>query len=221
MMLSEIRRVGALRFPVFSGIRIMMMPFRIEDPIGTVPDALEMWRPAVYELCRMSPAKRGVGYLTIDEAFVPTGRTHRRPGLHVDGIGPDGKCGGWGGGGGGWGARGMLVAASHVGCRGWSQMFHGHAGPNGDSEHLRWECDPASEIIMQAGEVYWCGPTAVHESLPMKVDVRRQFVRLSMPSDAPWYDGYTRNPLGVEPTGPIHPARSEFMAYRPVGEAAQ
>jgi hypothetical protein len=68
---------------------------------------------------------------------------------------------------------------------------------------------------MAANEVYWCNPTAVHESIPMVADVARQFVRLSMPSMAPWHEGYTRNPLGVEPTGPIHPWRAEFMAYHP------
>ena len=109
----------------------------------------------------------------------------------------------------------VLVAASHVGCRGWAQTFRGEARPNGDCELLRSECDPAREVTMQAGEVYWCGPMAVHESLPLAKDARRQFVRLSMPSGAPWYEGYTRNPLGIEPSGPIRAARSELMAYRP------
>jgi hypothetical protein len=217
MMLSEVERVGSIVFPDFSGVRIMMMPFRIEDPFGTLPDAIALWRPVVSDLCRMSPAVRGVAYVTIDEALVPAGRTHRRPGLHVDGIGPDGRTGAWGGGGGGWCAKGMLVAASHVGCRAWAQSFRGHAGPNGDCAHLRDECDATREVVMEAGEVYRCGPTAVHESLPMTADTRRQFVRLSMPSDAPWYEGYTRNPLGIEPTGPIHPSRAEFMAYRAEG----
>jgi hypothetical protein len=53
-------------------------------------------------------------------------------------------------------------------------------------------------------------------AIPMRHDRKRSLVRLSMPSDCPWYEGYTRNPLGVEPTGPVHPARTEFMAYRPL-----
>lgn len=213
-MLSEIRHVGSLRFPSFSGIRVMMMPFRLDD-LDSIPSMLDSWIWTIAKLCRLSPAKSGVAYLTIDERIVPAGRTHRRPGLHVDGIGPDGKRAAYGGGGGFWGKHGMLVAASRVGCRGWTHEFIGEPGPNGDCEHLRGELNSAHEIVMQAGEVYWCGPTAVHESIPMAKDACRQFVRLSMPSDAPWYEGYTRNPTGVEPTGPIHPVRAEFMAYAP------
>jgi hypothetical protein len=212
-MISKIERFGSVNFPTFSGVRIMMMPFRMED-LGTSPPMLGSWIWAIATLCQMSAVKKGVAYLTIDEAHVEVGRTHRRPGLHVDGIGEDGSCGAWGGGGGSWGANGMLVAASHVGCRAWAQEFAGNAGPNGDCEHLRVELDSTSEVTMLPGEVYWCNPTAVHESLPMVESVGRQFVRLSMPSMAPWHEGYTRNPLGVEPTGPIHPARAEFMAYR-------
>ncbi len=68
---------------------------------------------------------------------------------------------------------------------------------------------------MDAEEVFWCGPLAVHESIPMTQDCARQFVRVSMPNDAPWYDGYTVNPVGVKPTGPIHESRDEFMRFRP------
>lgn len=66
---------------------------------------------------------------------------------------------------------------------------------------------------MVAGVVYGCGALTVHKSIPMVKDTPRQFVRLSMPSDAPWYEGYTVNPLGVKPTGPIHDRRA-FMDYR-------
>lgn len=215
-MISKIERFGAIQFPAFSGIRIMMMPFLLED-LDTLPAMLDSWAFAVADLCRMSSVKRGVAYLTIDEAAVSAGMTHRRPGLHVDGIGEDGGCGAWGGGGGGYAANGMLVAASHLGCRGWAQEFSVDAGPNGDCEQLRAELDPVAEVQMLAGNVYWCNPTAVHESISMMDDVERQFVRLSMPSMAPWHEGYTRNPLGIEPTGPIHGPRSEFMAYRSRG----
>lgn len=40
----------------------------------------------------------------------------------------------------------------------------------------------------------------------MKEDCERTFVRLSMPNDAPWYNGYTKNPKGIKPTGVIIPA---------------
>lgn len=51
----------------------------------------------------------------------------------------------------------------------------------------------------------------VHESVEQKEDCERIFVRLSMPSAAPWFEGYTKNPLGILPTGKILPKR-EFQA---------
>lgn len=53
---------------------------------------------------------------------------------------------------------------------------------------------------------FWCNATCVHESFLMKEDCERTFVRLSMPNDAPWYNGYTKNPKGIKPTGVIIPA---------------
>jgi hypothetical protein len=192
----------------------MMMPVRLDDA-DTVP--IETWRKPFADLVKLSPVKRGVAYLTIDEAIVKAGETHRRPGLHVDGIGPDGKAAGWGGGGGGYGSSGMILAASELGCRAWKQDFDGYPGPNGDCAHLRGQTERShgGMLLLHAEEVFFCGPLTVHEALPMVKDTRRSFVRLSMPNDCPWYEGYSRNPLGVEPTGPIRAPRTAFMAYRP------
>jgi hypothetical protein len=82
----------------------------------------------------------GTAYLTIDEALIEAGKTQRRPGLHVDGIGPDGSSGGWGGGGGGWGTNGMIVAASVAGCNVYTGEFQGWPGANGDCSHLAAQC---------------------------------------------------------------------------------
>lgn len=98
MFKSEIRACGSwFDYPLGTRVRIMMMPVRLEDP-STLP--LREWRPTLARLVLASPIRQGVGYLTIDEALVPADETHRRPGLHVDGIGPDGRAAAWGGGGG-------------------------------------------------------------------------------------------------------------------------
>jgi len=68
---------------------------------------------------------------------------------------------------------------------------------------------------MQPNIVYWCSQMAVHEALPMTKLTKRQFCRISANSKAPWYEGYTENPLGIKPDGPIHPRRAEYMNYRP------
>ena len=208
---SKIRQVGQVVLPQFQGTRIMMMPYQLEIPRMSLPEYLRPW----YEILElMAQDHIGIGYLTIDEAHVRAGETHRRPGLHVDGVGPNGDIGGWGGGG-KYASNGMTMVSSHVGCVGYAQDFFGWPGPNGDCEHLAGQISDEGETVLQPGTVYWCSSLAVHQAIPMQEDVLRQFCRVSFPSDAPWYEGYTPNPLGFKPTGPIHPARKEFMDYRP------
>lgn len=214
---SDVRARGEVTFPEFTGARVMMMPV-IMGERKSLPEELAQYRPLFAKLSKAWGLRRrsmigAVGYLTIDEQIVPEGRTHRRPGIHVDGIGPDRKLGGWGGGGGYASSEfGMVLASTHVGCRAWKQWFAGYPDANGDCAILKRQCDPSREVLMQANVAYWCGPLTVHEPLVMPQETKRQFIRLSGPSTAPWYDGYTVNPLGFQPTGPIHaPRPAAFM----------
>lgn len=184
-----------------------------------------------------------VGYITIDEKEVAPGKTHRRSGLHVDGV-YQASAGVWGGGvwgGGGYNKEdkipqrtpaidyhkkkiggldlhsiptseygtGFLTVASHEGCKAWQQDFIGWPGPEGECRHIADQCREEAASVFKANSLYWVDPLCVHESLSMSTTVRRQFLRLSMPSHAPWFEGYTENPLGVLPTGPILPPRPE------------
>lgn len=108
----------------------------------------------------------------------------------------------------------MVLASSHTGAVAWEQSFEGWPGPNGDCETLRSELRTEAEIPMVGGQAFWCGALTVHESLPMKEDCFRQFIRVSSPSKAPWHEGYTANPLGVLPEGAIEGPRENFMKYR-------
>jgi hypothetical protein len=204
--------ISLISLPEFSDTRIMMMPVIVGD-VESIPASLRKWESSIAVLfaCDVvhtpSRSNQGkVGYLTIDEKEVMAGETHRRAGMHVDG----GSGKGWGGGG--WGSRstGMLTTSNVVGCRAWVQSFEGEPGDEGNCEHLRSQLKESSEVVFNPYYVYWVDGLCVHESIPQPIPVRRQFVRLSLPSDAPWYDGYTSNPLGVKPTGPILPRR-EFM----------
>lgn len=207
MMKSEIYSLGHVQFPEFSGIRIMMMPFRIDQPFP-----IEHYRPFVDAMLKLSRLDRAVhetpmgdvGYMTIDEAIVRAGETHRRPGLHVDGLGAWGR--------GGWGADGFIMASSRDGALAYRGLFEGAPGADGDCEHLREQC--TERVRMLDGTLYWCNPTLIHEATPASITVTRQFVRLSLPNDCPWYEGYTESPVGVMPTGPILPRRVEQMGYR-------
>lgn len=204
---SKFKHLGKIDLPEFKGTRIMMMPVILGD-INSIPDFLKDWNKALENLFAMSNCKEGIGYLTIDEKTVEPTKTHRREGKHVDGV-YQGSYGGWGGGG-GWGSvgNGMLTVASHAGCRAWAGEFIGRPGWEGECDHLADQCDEGT--LFAPNDVYWLDGLCVHESVPMTERVNRQFVRLSMPSDSPWFEGYTVNPLGVKPTGRIL-ARRPFM----------
>ncbi|BCJ91809.1 hypothetical protein IZ6_25440 [Terrihabitans soli] len=200
---------GQIDFPEFSGLRVMMMPVVLGD-LGSIPDMLASYRGVLTKLFALGGHAGSVGYVTIDEKHLTPGDTTRRGGLHVDGV-YQGKMGAWGGGG-GWGSvgNGMLTVSSYPACRAWNQHFIGMPGDEGECDHLIDQLDPKAERVFGAGEVYWLDGLCVHESMPVPEETDRQFIRLSLPSNGPWFEGYTENPLGIRPSGEILPRR-EFM----------
>jgi hypothetical protein len=214
MFESRCERVTEVHLPEFTGLRVMMMPIVIGE-VDSLPPTLNDWKTAaavlfasdiIHNKRRDNQGK--VGYLTIDEKEVLVGQTHRRAGLHIDG----GRGKGWGGGSGGWAhsSTGMLTVSNIEGCHAWLQDFDGEPGDEGNCEHLRSQLKDGARVIFHPNVVYWASGHCVHESIPQPVSVKRQFVRLSLPSDAPWFEGYTENPLGIKPTGEILPRR-EYM----------
>jgi hypothetical protein len=203
---SVFEHAGRVSLPQFSGKRVMMMPFVLGDP-SSLPDDLDEYRSSLMDVCALRPQHTGeVGYVTIDEKILH-GAPHRRGGLHVDGV-YRGGAGGWGGGGWGSVSTGMLTVASAPGCVAWNQSFEGWPGDEGDCEHLRQQLK-SEGTLFQPNEVYWLSGLCVHESIaPRMQGMYRQFVRVSLPSTAPWFEGYSVNPRGILPTGPILPRRS-------------
>lgn len=195
-----------MKFPEFSGTRIMMMPVQLGSLKG-IPKHYAKFVDYLYYMTEHRHHGK-IGYLTIDEREVTKGNSLRRSGLHVDGY-YHGKCGAWGGGG-GWGSvgNGMLTVSSTSHCKAYLGMFDGEPGPEGECEHLEL---PNEGVLFEANEVYWVDGACVHESLPVEEDTKRQFVRLSMPNNGPWFEGYTENPTGILPSGEILSKRSLFM----------
>ena len=147
-----------------------------------------------------------VAYLTIDEKDLKSGQIQRNAGKHVDGMYKGEIAGAWGGGGGSWGSTGngmLLVSNTDNLCQAWSGYFKGTPINDGDCEHLSDQCLDKNKVMFKSNEVFWADGLCVHESLPTDIDVKRQFVRISMPSNSPWFKGYTENPLGIHPTGYI------------------
>jgi len=213
---SKFKEMGPVELPSFSQIRIMMMPIVIDD-METIPTELSVWKTTIRSLFEMTTQKdKGkVGYLTIDNKTLKAGETLRRPGLHVDGIYGEG-IGGWGGGSGPWAGRGgMLCVSTPAGCRAWTKNVEGWPDHEGKCDHLVEQFPIEEGTLLKPNVAYWMNPLCVHESLPMSTSTPRTFVRLSTHSTAPWFEGYTENPLGIEPTGPIL-SRREFMNTTPV-----
>ncbi len=212
MIHSTFRKVyqhAPTAFPEYSDCRVMMMPVNLGD-LGGVP---EQYHTLVEELYSMTERRHigQVGYLTIDEKTLAPGETLRRGGKHVDGC-HQGRAGAYGAGGGyGSVGNGMLTVSSTPHCRAYPGIFDGEPGPEGECEHI----ETAEGITFGAGDVYFVDGACVHESLPVESTTRRQFVRLSMPSNGAWYQNYTHNPTGVQsnPEAEILPSR-RFMETR-------
>lgn len=107
---------------------------------------------------------------------------------------------------------GMILLSSNNGTRVFLQEFTGLPGPEGDCEHLRKQCNDG--IILADNEAWWCSGFCVHEALPMKETAKRQVLRISMPSEAPYHWPYTENITGIKPVTPPGPDRSVFMRYK-------
>lgn len=194
--------------PEFSGTRIMMMPVIIGELDG-IPERFHSLMKTLFALCE-GRFFGEVGYLTIDERDLKAGDTLRRPGLHVDGV-YNGRAGSWGGGGWGPAGNGMLTVSNTSHCKAYLGLVHGEPGLEGECDQV--DLVQAVPHRFEANKVYWVDGLCVHESLPVETDQKRQFIRLSMPNKAPWFEGYTKNPAGVMPTGDILPARTEFMSH--------
>ena len=206
------------------------MPIIFGDK-DSIPKELYGYCPMLdYAASMFSKHAGEVVYLTIDEKKLHAGQTHRRPGLHVDGwhkvttysFSSYGG-GSWGGGGGSWGGSsskeindegtGLLTVANKIGCRAWMKNYDGEPEAEGDCEHMRNLFPEDKGVLLQPNQMYWLNPLCVHESIPVTEDMERQFVRISLPSKADWYEGCTPNPLGVQPTGKVQPRRTRFMGF--------
>lgn len=209
MFTSTYRKIwqsSPIKFPEFSGERIMMMPVILGDLRG-VPSQYCDLVEALYSATE-SRHLGMIGYLTIDEQELILGQTLRRSGLHVDGY-YHGRCGAWGGGG-SWGSvgNGMLTVSNTGHCRAFLGQIDGTPGDEGECDHLIM---PNQGEVFLPGQIYWLDGACAHESLPVEESTKRQFVRLSMPSNGPWFEGYTVNPFGIKPSSEILPSRTFFM----------
>lgn len=193
-MLSQVREIGPVDFPAFTGERVYMQEFTRDD---WLPESLSRWSKTVEQM--MSGIKDWtVAYLMIDQGAVRVGNTHRRGGAHIDGnwIPAMNQHGGIGGHGprpshkarnssdGLWRSENFsdeaLVLASDVSaCVAYVGSVNGHPKVGGDCSHL--DLSRMEKVRLSAGKAYSGNVTMVHESLPIDFDCNRTLVRINVP----------------------------------------
>lgn len=195
---------GKISFPEFTGLRCLMMPY-IQGDISSLP---EEYLPYFNILENLFFKKGDIGFLTIDESKVLEGKPHRGDrakygrALHTEvGRTPE-KLYCWGGGN--WGAnhnvflekdtRILLSNNLDNSCAIWDAE-HENTSSDGDIGYMSNNYPYEKAIVMKAGDVYEIGILTPHESLPVRTDVDRQFIRVISAGVRGKESYFTINPL--------------------------
>jgi hypothetical protein len=180
---------------------VNMMPFILDSEYSTLPEECKRYIPLINICGQNCPTEIGkVCYLTIDERYIQSGNSHRRPGLHVETIGKSSVPNGyffppwWGG------TVGGIFLASNMDDT--TLIYSAHVkddviGINGDLEHMRdYLEENYIKSILKAGNLFWMTDRTPHESLPLTHPGFRQFFRLVTSQVSFWYSKHsTENPL--------------------------
>jgi hypothetical protein len=215
MLCSEF---GKIKFPAFSGLRCLMMPYVQGDP-GSV---LEQYLPYREIISSVFFRKGDVGFLTIDESVAKAGTPHRGArakfgrALHTEaGLLPDGVCA-WGGPTPVWGGTvpkpkpkpepkpnyvtldrdTEVLLANNIdnSCAIWDTE-HPNTSPDGDIGDQADKYPYYKATMMKSEEVHKIGIFTPHESLPVLADVQRQFLRIVSKGVYGREPYFTENPL--------------------------
>lgn len=192
-----------ITFPKFSGVRCLMMPY-IQGDASSVPKEYAPYQQIINEVF----FKQGdLGFLTIDESPVSAGAAHRgqraRHGraLHTEvGRIPGQYC--WGGGH--WGGKTKVTLDRDVkillannlddSCAVWDAE-HEDTSLDGDIGDVAERYPYEDAIFLKSGQVKEIGILTPHESLPVKQDFNRQFLRIISAGVHGREDYFTKNPL--------------------------
>lgn len=175
-----------IQFPTFSGVRCLMMPY-IQGDISSVPEQYHAYKDIINDVF----IKKGdIGYLTIDESVANKGKPHRGKrakfgrALHTE-AGIQYNEYGWGCPG--WGSSHEVILDRDVtvllannlddSCAIWP-VEHENTSIDGDIGNFAEQYPYDKAIFMKAGEVHKIGILTPHESIPVKQDVNRQFLRI-------------------------------------------
>lgn len=177
-----------IQFPKFTGLRCLMMPYIQGDP-SSLPEEYQNYSDVVKE---MVIEKDQIGYLTLDESIAKAGTPHRAyrakygRALHTEaGINPN-KLYAWGSPP-SWGGMNRVILdndtkvmlANNVddSCAIWNAT-HKNTSKDGDIGDYADQYPMSDAVLMKSGEIHKIGILTPHESLPVKKDIERQFIRI-------------------------------------------
>ena len=199
-----------IKFPEFSGIRCLMMPY-IQGDSTSVLDTYAPYRDIIESAFLQCG---DIGFLTIDESIAVAGTPHRGQraryarAIHTEvGIAPD-KIYCWGGGGGGWGkpphkvtldrnVKILLANNLDSSCAVWNTE-HTNTSIDGDIGYAAAEYPYKDAVLMQNGEIREMGILTPHESIPVKQNFNRQFLRIISSGVHGREEYFTQNPILTE-----------------------
>lgn len=193
-----------ITFPEFTGLRCLMMPY-IQGDTSSLP---EEYLPYFNILENLFFKKGDIGFLTIDESKVLKGKPHRGDrakygrAIHTEvGRTPE-RLYCWGGGN--WGGNHNVFLEKDTkillsnnldnSCAVWDAE-HEDTSIDGDIGHMSNNYPYEKAIVMKAGDVYEIGILTPHESLPVRTDVDRQFIRVISAGVHGIEPYFTTNPL--------------------------
>ena len=193
-----------IKFPEYSGLRCLMMPY-IQGDLSSVPEKYHEYSDIIESLFF---EKGDIGYLTIDESVAEQGKPHRGKraktdrALHTE-AGRKKNAHGWGAPA--WGSshtvtldidvQVMLANNIDNSCALWPDAWHENTSIDGDIGYASKDYPYEDAVMMKAGEVHTIGILTPHESLPVKKTENRQFLRIVSSGVHGRESYFTKNPL--------------------------
>jgi len=195
---------NVIQFPEFTGVKCLMMPF-IQGDSSSLPNEFKPYAKIIDE----NYLEKGeIGYLTIDESFVESGKSQRgynskgiNRNVHIE-VGRSEKGNKWGGNT--WGGRytttladeTMVLIANSVSdtCRLWDTKEMAYTKDGDLSEHIE-KYPPQTAITLKHGEVAKISIFTPHECVSQKQSSNRQFFRIVGKGVKGREKYFTKNPL--------------------------
>lgn len=200
--------INNIQFPAFTGVKCTMMPFRQGDS-SSLP---EEFKPYAKIIDDNYLEKGEIGFLTIDESFVESGKSQRgynafgsNRNVHVE-VGRNERNNHWGSGEGGssWGGKNktlldddtkVLIANSISDtCRVWDAKETAYTNDGDLSEYIH-KYPEETGTLLKAGEVAEISIFTPHECVSQKQPSNRQFFRIVGKGVVGREEYFTENPL--------------------------